>query len=67
MVGATHTKTPHDIIYDTPAQSLTSQTIAGLTTTTTNQNMNVTQPTVTPTTDMSPPSTPSDGGGYGGY
>ena len=79
MVGAVHTKTPHDIIYDTPAQSLTSQTIAGLTTTTTTQNMNVTQPIVTPTTDMSPPSTPpstppsappstpSDGGGYGGY
>ena len=79
MVGAVHTSTPHEIIYDTPEQSFSTNQVGTASTSTQTQITN--QSIVTPTENMSnnnqsppstPPSTPppssppSGGGGYGG-
>ena len=80
MVGAAHTSSPHEIIYDTPEQSFTPSVIGVASTT--EQVVTSDQPMITPTTmpnntTTTPPSTPppstpppsappSGGGGYGG-
>ena len=68
MVGATHTTTPHQYIYDTQAESLgsssspvstTTQITRSTTTTTTTTTTNTSTPAPTPTpTPTPPPTTP---------
>ena len=64
MVGAVHVDTPHDIIYDTPAESLRQRVSSGISTTTTSSDSSMSTPNITPTTNVptssnEPPSTPS--------
>ena len=79
MVGAAHTSTPHEVIYDTPEQSFAPLPVVSVASTMTQESTSD-QPTITPTSPMTnnttppptPPSTPppsappSGGGGYGG-
>jgi len=76
MVGIAHTSTPHEIIYDTPEQSFTPNTVSVASTmvseSTTDQPIITPTSTMTNNTDTTPPSSPppsappSGGGGYGG-
>ena len=78
MVGAAHTSTPHEIIYDTPEQSFPTNQVSVSVASTSSQTETTDQPIITPTQPMpnntpTPPSSPppsspppSGGGGYGG-
>jgi len=62
MVGAVHVNAPHEIIYDTAAESL------GAKSATQSQSSSAPAPSPAPAPAPSPPSSPpSGGGGYGGY
>ena len=80
MVGAVHTSTQHDIIYDTPEQSFSTNQVSvastatqtqitsqpTVTSTETMSNNNIQNPPSTPPPSTPPPSAPPSGGGYGG-
>jgi len=58
MVGAVHVDTPHDVIYDTPAESLRQRISSGISTSTMINDSAVSTPNITPTTNV--PTTPSE-------
>ena len=73
MVGAFHTETPHQYIFDTPEESLGSvqvSTVTSIPTTTSTTSTPTTETTTTTTTDTTststaPPTSTSSGGGGG--
>lgn len=73
MVGAFHTETPHQYIFDTPEESLGSvqvNTVTNIPTTTSTTSTPTTETTTTTTTDTTststaPPTSTSSGGGGG--